>query len=124
MPVAEVAAPRPPAWTWTYGRRRPKVIAAVTVDKDYDLACYGINVSDSTVWRQLGFNFRSTSSSNRLGYRQPGDGLALDACSPHTDHEATVKAVADVCDARREAKDIPMAIIGATDEGIAVSVPA
>jgi len=95
-----------------------KLIAAVTVDKDYDLACYGINVSDSTVWRQLGFNFRSTSTSNRLGYGSPEMDAALDALFAAPDHDATVKAVADV--AAVWAKDIPMAIIGATDEGIAV----
>jgi peptide/nickel transport system substrate-binding protein len=95
-----------------------KVIAAVTVDKDYDLACYGINVSDSTVWRQLGFNFRSTSTSNRLGYASPEMDTALDALFAAPDQDATVEAVAQV--AAVWAKDIPMAIIGATDEGIAV----
>ena len=95
-----------------------KLIAAVTVDKDYDLACYGINVSDSTVWRQLGFNFRSTSTSNRLGYASPEMDSALDALFAAPDHDATVEAVAQVAEVW--AKDIPMAIIGATDEGIAV----
>jgi peptide/nickel transport system substrate-binding protein len=93
-----------------------KVIAAVTVDKDYDLACYGINVSDSTVWRQLGFNFYSTSTSNRLGYGSPEMDTALDALFAAPDNDARVGAVAQV--ASVWAQDIPMAIVGATDEGI------
>ena len=32
-------------------------IAAVAVNKDYDLACWGLNISDSAIWRQIGFNF-------------------------------------------------------------------
>jgi peptide/nickel transport system substrate-binding protein len=93
-----------------------KVIAAVTVDKDYDLACYGINVSDSTVWRQLGFNFYSTSTSNRLGYGSPEMDTALDALFAAPDNDARVEAVAQV--ASVWAQDIPMATVGATDEGI------
>ena len=91
-------------------------IAAVTVDKNYDLACYGINVSDSTLWRQLGFNFFSTSSSNRLGYQSPEMDAALDELFAAPDDEGRVDAVAKV--SAIWAEDVPMATIGATDEGI------
>ena len=82
----------------------------------YDLACYGINVSDSTLWRQLGFNFFSTSSSNRLGYKSPEMDAALDELFAAPDDEGRVDAVAKV--SAIWAEDVPMATIGATDEGI------
>jgi peptide/nickel transport system substrate-binding protein len=94
-------------------------IAAVAVNKDFDLACWGLNISDSAIWRQIGFNFQSDSPSNRIGYQSPAFDAAIDALYAAPDDDARRAAVLTMSEIY--ADEVPVAIIGAAEEGIMVS---
>jgi ABC-type transport system substrate-binding protein len=91
-------------------------IAAVVVNKDFDLACWGLNISDSAIWRQIGFNFESTSPSNRIGFKNPDFDAAIDELFAAPDDDARREAVAKMT--AIYAEQVPVAIVGAAEEGI------
>jgi peptide/nickel transport system substrate-binding protein len=93
-------------------------IAAVAVNRDFDLACWGMNVSDSALIRQIGFNFRSDSPSNRIGYQNPEFDAAIDELYAAPDDDARRAAVAKM--AELYAADVPMAVVGAVEEGVMI----
>lgn len=94
-------------------------IAAVAVNKDFDLACWGLNISDSAIWRQIGFNFQSDSTSNRIGYKNPDFDAAIDELYAAPDDDARRAAVLKMSEIY--AQDVPVAIVGAAEEGILIS---
>jgi peptide/nickel transport system substrate-binding protein len=94
-------------------------IAAVAVNKDFDLACWGLNISDSAIWRQIGFNFASDSTSNRIGYANPEFDAAIDELYAAPDDDARRAAVLKMSELY--AQDVPVAILGAAEEGIMIS---
>jgi peptide/nickel transport system substrate-binding protein len=94
-------------------------IAAVAVNKDFDLACWGLNISDSAIWRQIGFNFQSDSPSNRIGYKSPAFDAAIDELYAAPDDDARRAAVLKMSEIYAE--DVPVAVVGAAEEGILVS---
>jgi ABC-type transport system substrate-binding protein len=94
-------------------------IAAVAVNKDFDLACWGLNISDSAIWRQIGFNFQSDSPSNRIGYKSPAFDAAIDELYAAPDDDARRAAVLKMSEIYAE--DVPVAIVGAAEEGILIS---
>jgi peptide/nickel transport system substrate-binding protein len=94
-------------------------IAAVAVNKDYDLACWGLAFSDSAIWRQLSFNFASDSPSNRIGYKNPAFDAAIDELFAAPDDDARKAAILKMSELYAE--DVPVAIVGAVDEGIMIS---
>lgn len=94
-------------------------IAAVAVQKDYDLACFGLNLSDSAMWRQLALNFTSDSAVNQIGYRNPAMDAAIDDlfAAPDDDaRRAVLRTIAEIY-----ATDIPVAVVGAVEEGLMIS---
>lgn len=91
-------------------------IAAVAVNKDFDLACWGLSISDSAIWRQLGFNFLSTSTSNRIGYKNPEFDAALDELFAAPDDDARRAAVVKMSELF--AQDVPVGMVGAAEETI------
>ncbi len=91
-------------------------IAAVAVNRDFDLACWGLNVSDSAIWRQIGFNFASDSPSNRIGYKSAAFDAGIDELFAAPDNEARLEAVAKLGEIY--AAEVPVAILGAAEEGI------
>jgi len=93
-------------------------IAAVAVNRDFDLACWGMNVSDSALIRQIGFNFQSDSPSNRIGYKNPEFDAAIDELYAAPDDDARRAAVAKM--AELYAADVPMAVVGAVEEGVMI----
>jgi peptide/nickel transport system substrate-binding protein len=94
-------------------------IAAVAVNKDFDMACWGLNISDSAIWRQIGFNFASDSPSNRIGYKNPAFDAAIDELYAAPDDDARRAAVLKMSEIYAE--DVPVAIVGAAEEGILIS---
>ncbi len=93
-------------------------IAAVAVNKDYDMACWGLNISDSAIWRQIGFNFASDSASNRIGYQNPDFDAAIDELYAAPDDDARRGAVLEMSEIY--AQDVPVAVVGAVEEGIMI----
>jgi peptide/nickel transport system substrate-binding protein len=93
-------------------------IGAVAVQKDFDLACWGMNVSDSALIRQIGFNFQSDSPSNRIGYKNPEFDALIDQLYAAPDDDARRAAVAEM--AELYAADVPMAVVGALEEGVMI----
>ncbi len=91
-------------------------IAAVAVNRDFDMACWGWNISDSAIWRQIGFNLYSDSPSNRIGYGNPEMDTAIDALFAAPDDDARREAVATIAEVF--AADVPSAVYGAVEEGI------
>ena len=73
-------------------------IAAVAVNKDYDMACWGLNIADSSIWRQIGFNFASDSPSNRMGYKNADFDAAIDELYAAPDDDARRAAVLEMSD--------------------------
>jgi peptide/nickel transport system substrate-binding protein len=53
------------------------VIRRITVDRNFDLATWGVAASDEALWRSLS-QFRSDASSNRVDYADPDMDAALD----------------------------------------------
>ena len=94
-------------------------IAAVAVQKDYDLACFGLNLSDSAMWRQVAINFASDSAANQIGYKNPAMDAAIDELFAAPDDEARRAAMMTI--SRLYAEDIPVAIVGALEEGLMIS---
>ena len=88
------------------------------MNRDYDLACWGMNVSDSALVRQLGFNFTSDSPSNRMGYKNPEFDAAIDELYAAPDDDARRVAVAKM--AELYAADVPVAVVGAVEEGVMI----
>jgi peptide/nickel transport system substrate-binding protein len=80
------------------------------------MACWGCNISDSAIWRQIGFNLYSDSPSNRIGYGNPDMDAAIDALFAAPDDDARREAVATIAEVF--AADVPSAVYGAVEEGI------
>lgn len=91
-------------------------IAAMNVNKDFDLGCSGLNFSNSSIWRQIGFNFYSDSPSNRIGYANPEFDAAIDELYAAPDDDARRAAVLKMSEIWAE--DVPDAIVGAVEEVI------
>ena len=89
------------------------------IQKDFDLACWGWNISDSALYRQIGFNFRSDSPSNRMGYSNPAIDAAIDEFFAAPDVESRRAAIAKMSEIYNE--DLPGAIYAAVEEGYAIS---
>jgi peptide/nickel transport system substrate-binding protein len=89
------------------------------IQKDFDMACWGWNISDSALYRQIGFNFRSDSPSNRIGYSNPDMDAAIDEMFAAPDREARTNAIAKMSEIFNE--DVPSVIYAAVEEGYAIS---
>jgi peptide/nickel transport system substrate-binding protein len=92
-------------------------IAAVAVNIDYDLACWGFALSDSALTRQVASNFGS-QPPNRIGYSSPAMEAAIDALFAAEDVDATRQAVLTMSELYAE--EVPVAIVGAVEEGIMI----
>jgi peptide/nickel transport system substrate-binding protein len=92
-------------------------IAAVAVNIDYDMACWGFALSDSALTRQVASNFGS-QPPNRIGYSSPAFEAAIDALFAAEDAEAARDAVRTM--AEIYAEEVPVAIVGAVEEGIMI----
>jgi len=92
-------------------------IAAVAVNIDYDLACWGFALSDSALTRQVASNFGS-QPPNRIGYSSPAFDAAIDALFAAEDADAARDAVLTMSELY--ADEVPVAIVGAVEEGIMV----
>ena len=91
-------------------------ISAVAVDRNYDLACWGLNISDSAIWRQVGFNFYSSSTSNRVAFKDPAMDAAIDELFAAPNQAARKTAVGKMNTIINE--KVPVAVYGAAEEGI------
>ena len=89
------------------------------VTQDYDIACWGWTISDSAVYRQLDFNFRSDSTSNRMGYANPAMDDAIDALFAGEDLDARRAAIATMSEIFND--DIPSVVYAAVEEGYMIS---
>ncbi len=89
------------------------------IQKDFDMACWGWNISDSALYRQIGFNFRSDSPSNRIGYSNPDMDAAIDEMFAAPDREARTAAIAKMSEIFTD--DVPSVIYAAVEEGYAIS---
>lgn len=89
------------------------------VQKDFDMACWGWNISDSALYRQIGFNFRSDSPSNRMGYSNPAMDSAIDEMFAATDLESRRESIAKMSEIFNE--DVPSVVYAAVEEGYAIS---
>jgi peptide/nickel transport system substrate-binding protein len=92
-------------------------IAAVAVNSDYDLACWGFALSDSAFTRQVASNFGS-QPPNRIGYSSPAMEAAIDALFAADDADAARQAVLTMSELY--ADEVPVAIVGAVEEGIMI----
>lgn len=91
-------------------------IAKIAVEKDWDLACWGLPIADSAAWRALPNNFSSSSSSNRIGWKNPDMDAAIDEFMGAKDLGAQKTAIGKM--AKIYAEDVPVAVIGGMEEGI------
>ena len=91
-------------------------IAAVVVQKDFDLGCWGITIGDSQALNTLDKNFRSTSATNRVGYRNPVMDALLDELYGAASVEEMQPIMAEI--SALWAEDVPSAIYGAVEEGV------
>jgi peptide/nickel transport system substrate-binding protein len=92
-----------------------QVIADVITNRNYDLACWGLSIpADDWAFTQLESFLRSTSGSNRTGYKSPAMDAALAELKKAATTEtktAAYKKIADLFVA-----DVPSVIIGAVEE--------
>jgi peptide/nickel transport system substrate-binding protein len=93
-------------------------IGNVTSKKDFDLACWGYSFADSSIWRQIGFNFMSDSPSNRIGYNNPEFDAAIDEMYAAPNDAARRAAIAKMSELF--VQDQPFAVIGAPEEGLMI----
>jgi peptide/nickel transport system substrate-binding protein len=97
-----------------------QVIADVITNKNYDLACWGLAASpDDYTFTQLDSFLRSTSGSNRSGYKSAAMDAALDETKrASTDAEKTAgyKKIAEAIVA-----DAPFVAIGHAEERLVMS---
>lgn len=89
------------------------------IQKDFDMACWGWNISDSALYRQIGFNFRSDSPSNRVGYSNSAFDAAIDEMFAAADTEARRQAIRKMSELFNE--DVPSVVFAAVEEGYAIS---
>jgi peptide/nickel transport system substrate-binding protein len=89
------------------------------VTQDFDIACWGWNISDSAVYRQLDFNFRSDSTSNRMGYSNPAMDDAITELFAAEDVDGRRAAIATMSEIFNE--DVPSVVYAAVEEGYMIS---
>ncbi len=71
------------------------LIGTVLVNADFDLACWGFNVSDETPFIPV-LQFRSDAGNNRIGYADPNMDAALDKLQVATDNDEIQAALAEI----------------------------
>ena len=71
------------------------LIGIVLVNADFDLACWGFNVSDETPFIPV-LQFRSDAGNNRIGYADPNMDAALDMLQVATDNDEIQAALAEI----------------------------
>ena len=94
------------------------LVANVAVQHDFDIACFGISLGDSVLWRLLGAHFYSTALANRTGYANPKMDAAIDALFAAADEGSRRDALATINEIVVE--DAPFVPIAAVTEGIFV----
>jgi peptide/nickel transport system substrate-binding protein len=97
-----------------------QLIADVITNKNYDLACWGASATpDDYAYVQLDSLLRSTSASNRTGYKSAAMDAALaDAKKAATDADKTAayKKIAELI-----VQDVPFVPVAAAEEYVAYS---
>ncbi len=71
------------------------LIGIVLVNADFDLACWGFNVSDETPFIPV-LQFRSDAGNNRIGYADPNMDAALDKLQVATNNDEIQAALAEI----------------------------
>jgi peptide/nickel transport system substrate-binding protein len=94
------------------------LVDKVIVKRDYDLACWGLTVSpDDGAQAQLDTFLRSTSPSNRTGYKSSTMDAALDKLKVATTDDQRTAAYRDL--AQTVLSDVPAVVMAALPERIA-----
>jgi peptide/nickel transport system substrate-binding protein len=99
----------------TAGLDTNALVMAVITKRDYDLACWGLTASpDDGAQIQLDSFLRSTSASNRVGYKNPAMDSALDdlkRAANDAQKTAAFKRIVELWN-----QDVPAALIAALPE--------
>ena len=77
------------------------LIGTVLVNADFDLACWGFNVSDETPFIPV-LQFRSDAGNNRIGYADPNMDAALDKLQVASDNDEIQAALAEIWEVWRQ----------------------
>lgn len=97
-----------------------QVIADVITNKNYDLACWGASATpDDYAYVQLDSLFRSTSGSNRTGYKSPAMDAALAEAKKAATNDAKTAAYKKIADLI--VADAPVAPIAHAEEYVTYS---
>ena len=91
-------------------------ISKIAVDKDWDLACWGLPIADSAAWRALPNNFYGSSSANRIGWKSAAMDEAIDEFMGAKDLDGQKAAAAKM--AKVYVDEVPVAVIGGMEEGV------
>lgn len=89
------------------------------IQQDFDIACWGWSISDSALYRQLDFNFRSDAASNRMGFQSAGMDEALNELFAATDLDGRRDAIAKMSEIFNE--ETPSVVYAALEEGYVIS---
>jgi peptide/nickel transport system substrate-binding protein len=92
------------------------LIADITVNHDYDIACWGINIAEEAPFINLSQNLGSTSASNWTGYANPEFDAAMTQLQMATTDDAQ-KAALKIA-STRIAEDLPIVIYDAVPETV------
>jgi peptide/nickel transport system substrate-binding protein len=94
------------------------VIRRITVDRDFDIATWGVPGSDEALWRALS-QFRSDAVNNRVGYADPDMDAALDELKAAASPEEQNAALGQIQEIWNET--IPSVTLSAVEEFVGVS---
>ncbi len=90
------------------------IAGAVIVEQDFDMAMWGLTITDSTPDASVSANFLSTSPGNRVGYNSPEMDaaiVALNAASNIDEQREAMTTIAEIY-----AEDLPLVTYGAVEE--------
>ena len=93
--------------------------ASIITDADYDIACWGINVTDEGVWPKLTRQLYSKGSSNYFGYVDPNMDSAIADLRAAEDEDEVIDALDDVQTAWNDTA--PMAVLSSLEQTIVYS---
>jgi peptide/nickel transport system substrate-binding protein len=94
----------------------PDLIRRVTVDANFDMACYGFNMTEGVLWPGFDRKVRGGASANSTGLADPAIDAAIVAMRNAESHEEMAAAVGDLQTAWNEV--MPTFVIGAVAEYI------
>ncbi|HWJ62726.1 MAG TPA: ABC transporter substrate-binding protein [Acidimicrobiales bacterium] len=95
------------------------VIQKVRVDRDFELACWGLSATEALPWVKLDELYSSTNKSNHTGYADPDYDAALAELKAATDLDGQKAALAKIQDIWNDT--VPAEVLTTSEEVIFVN---